>query len=379
MIYLDNAATSCPKPADCLHRALDRYLELGVSPGRGGYDRALEAADIVTEVRKKIGRFFRAGVDSQVCFAGNATDALNIMIQGLVKSGDHVVATRLEHNSVLRPLRHLERQGIISCDLVGFSEDGFIDPARLAASLRPTTRLVVMTHASNVLGTVQPVAEIGALCRSRGIPLIIDVAQSAGCIPIAMADWNVQGLAFTGHKSLLGPSGIGGLVLAPGLDPLPTRYGGTGVDSVNPFQPLTYPHRLEAGTLNLLGILGLDESLTLVEGHMAENFIREMQLTEKLRDGLSKIARIKLYAARNLKQNHLPILSCAVDGMASSDAGAILDGDYGIAVRTGLQCAPLVHEDLGSGEAGAIRFSLGPSTSEADIDAAIAAMTAIAA
>jgi cysteine desulfurase family protein len=377
MIYLDNAATSCPKPGDPLRRALERYLELGVSPGRGGYDRALEAADVVEGVRKKIGRFFQAGEGSRVCFAAGGTDALNILIQGLVRPGDHIVATRLEHNSVLRPLHHLQRRGLISLDLAGFDVDGFVDIDRLIACLRPSTRLVVMSHASNVLGTIQPVAEVGSICRKRAIPLIIDAAQSAGCIPIAMQDWNVQGLAFTGHKSRQGPSGIGGLVLAPDLDPLPTRYGGTGVDSRNPFQPLDYPHRLEAGTLNLLGILGLDESLTLVAAFLAENLAREMQLTEKLHAGLGKISGVNLYGARNLER-HLPILSCTIDTMVSADVGAILDGDYDIAVRTGLHCAPLVHEDLGTLENGTIRFSPGPNTTEEEIDTAITAMTEIA-
>ncbi len=374
MIYLDNAATSYPKPGECLRRALERYLDLGASPGRGGYDRAMQAEAEVFAVRQKLARFFGAGENAQVCFAANATDALNTLILGLARPGDHIVSSRLEHNSVLRPLHHLEKEGVISLDLLPFNGKGYIDPSQVAARLGPATRLVVITHASNVVGTIQPVAEIGAICRRHGVPLIIDAAQTAGCIPIKMKEWDVQGLAFTGHKSLLGPTGIGGLVLAPDLHPRPTRFGGTGIDSSNPLQPLIYPSRLEAGTINLLGILGLSESLDFVEGRLDSLFSREMQLFEQLHSGLKRLSRVRLYGATN----HLPVLGCTVDGIAAADVGAILDGDFQIAVRTGLLCAPLVHKDFGTFESGMVRFSLGPSTTEADIDAAVGAMTMIA-
>ena len=377
MIYLDNAATSYPKPDYCLHRALERYLELGASPGRGGYDRAVQAEAAVSEVRLKIARFFGAGDDAHVCFAANATDALNTLIQGLVGPGDHVISSRLEHNSVLRPLYHLQRQGIIGLDLVPFDGKGYIDPAQVAACIRPETRLVVITHASNVLGTVQRIAEIGVICSKHGISLILDAAQTAGCIPIDMQDWHVQGLAFTGHKSLLGPTGIGGLVLAPDINPRPMRFGGTGIDSANPLQPLFYPSRLEAGTINLLGILGLAETVDFVESHHKAHYAGEMQLFAQLVDGLKPLPRVQLYAADS-PVDHLPVLACTVDGIAATDVGAILDGDFDIAVRTGLQCAPLAHEDLGAFVDGTIRFSLGPFTTEADIDAAVRAMAAIA-
>ena len=204
MIYLDNAATSFPKPAECLQRALERYLQLGASPGRGGYDLAVEAEAAVSTVRRKLCRFFGAEEDHRICFAYNATDALNLLIQGLLQPGDHVVSSRLEHNSVLRPLHHLQRQGRISFDLVPFNPDGFIEPEKVATAIKPATKLVILTHASNVLGTVQPVKEIAEACRARGVPLVLDVSQSAGAIPIRVKDWGVQGIAFTGHKSLLG-------------------------------------------------------------------------------------------------------------------------------------------------------------------------------
>lgn len=377
IIYLDNAATSYPKPAAILHQALDRYLALGASPSRGGYDLAREAEQAVSEVRDRLRRFFGAGDDYPVCFGSNATDALNTLIQGLTTSGDHVITTCLEHNSVLRPLHHLREMGRITFDLIPFDRNGFIDPDDITAAIRPNTRLVVINHASNVLGTVQPVAAVGDICRNTDIPLILDVSQSAGLVSINMLAWHVSGLAFTGHKSLLAPSGIGGLIIRPDLPIRPIRFGGTGIDSANLFHTQDFPYRLEAGTLNLLGILGLGESLSYLE-NLDKQGVREEEaaLTQRLRDGLSAIGNIDLYAAHDLK-NHLPVIACNVRGHLPADVGAILDGDFDIAVRTGLHCAPLVHEGLGTSPNGAIRFSLGAFTRPADIDAAINAMTII--
>ncbi len=259
-----------------------------------------------------------------------------------------------------------------------FDHCGLVDPARIGAALRPETRLVVVTHASNVLGTIQPIAEIGAICRKHGVPLLIDTAQSAGLVPIAMAEWDVQGLAFTGHKSLLGPTGIGGLVISPEIDPRPTRYGGTGIDSESPFQPQDYPSRLEAGTINLLGILSLDQCLDYLATRQAAHLEEEMRLIRRLIAGLQHLARVRLFPA-DLGAARLPLISCGVDGVSSQDVGAILDGDFDIAVRTGLHCAPLVHTDLGTLAAGTVRFSPGPFTTDAEIDRAILAMSRIAA
>jgi cysteine desulfurase / selenocysteine lyase len=212
VIYLDNAATTFPKAPGTLERAVERYRELGVSPGRGNHDIAMRASDAVDEVRSKVAAFFGAPEPARVAFGANATDALNTAILGLVRSGDHVIATRLDHNSVLRPLHHLAETGVITWDAAPFDEHGLVSPDAIEALLRPNTRLVVMTHASNVLGTVQPVAEIARRCAARDIPLVLDAAQSAGQVPIDMGALGIAALAFTGHKSLYGPSGIGGLV-----------------------------------------------------------------------------------------------------------------------------------------------------------------------
>lgn len=379
MIYLDNAATAFPKPAAPLRQAMEEYLQTGASPGRGGYDLAVEAEYKVDEVRRKLCRFFGGGEGWRVCFSYNATDALNTLILGLTQKPCHVVSTRLEHNSVLRPLHHLAQQGRISLDLLPCNAQGYLEPEDLAKALRPDSALVMVNHASNVMGTVQPVAEMAALCRERGVELLLDVSQSAGLIPIKLEAWGVGGLAFTGHKSLLGPTGIGGLVLSPRVNPRPTRYGGTGVDSISLVHTMDYPYRLEAGTINLLGVLCLGRSLDyLATPEHQQALEREWGLWVRLRDGLAALEGVELYRASGPGER-LPLLSCNVKGMRAGDVADILDGDFGIAVRSGLHCAPLLHQDLGTAPHGAVRFSLGAFNTAQDIEAALEAMERIAA
>jgi cysteine desulfurase / selenocysteine lyase len=378
VIYLDNAATSFPKPRECLERGMEEYLRCGFSPGRGGYDAVVEAEERVSGIRRRLCRFFGADDSYHCCFTYNATEALNLLIQGLNRPGGRVVSSWLEHNAVLRPLHHLQQEGLITVDLVPFNDRGYLNPEQVAAAIGADTGLVVLTHASNVLGTIQPLATLGRICRERQVPLVIDASQTAGIVPVAMKEWGLGGIAFTGHKSLLGPTGIGGLVLAPDLHPRPVRFGGTGVDSASLFQTPEYPYRLEAGTVNLLGILCLDYCLDYLERRpWPVLYEGEMALWEKLREGLAAIPGVSLYGARN-RQDHLPLLTCALEGHQADDVGTILDGDYGIAVRSGLQCAPLVHRQLGTLDRGGIRFSLGPFTTEADITAALEAMEQIA-
>jgi len=373
-IYLDNAATTFPKPPGVLANMVDIYQRIGVSPGRGSYDLAFDAEDLVYGTRERLAQLFGAADPHRVIFAANATDALNLAIQGLVKPGDHVVSTRLEHNSVLRPLFHLRQQGLIEYDLVPFDGRGFVDPNDIAGAMRPNTSLVIVNHASNVLGTIQPIYEIGSLCAWKGVPLLVDAAQSAGVIPIDMAAWKISAIAFTGHKSLMGPTGIGGLVIHPDLDIRSTRFGGTGVDSESPIHTQTYPHRLEAGTINLMGIIGLSEGLRFLEKEGVKSIhSREMELLTRLRDGLSLLDTVELYCAEDLK-DHVGLITANVIGMDPGDAGAILDADFGIAVRVGLHCAPLVHEGIGTFPRGGVRFSLGPFNTTDDIDLALEAI-----
>ncbi len=378
LVYLDNAATTFPKAPGTLEAMVATYRRLGASPGRGNHDLAAQAGELVDDARARVARFFNAPDPERVIFGANATDALNTVIGGLVRPGDHVVTTRLDHNSVLRPLHHLAGAGEITWDAAPFDGRGRVDPDAIAGLLRPETRLVVMTHASNVLGTVQPVAEIARLCAERGVPVVIDAAQSAGQVPVDMAALGVAGVAFTGHKSLYGPTGIGGLVLRPDLDVQTTRFGGTGMDSASLGHSRAYPLRLEAGTLNLLGVIGLMEGLSFIEGEGIETLhAREAALLVRLRDGLAAIDGVTLYSAEDLA-GHVAVLACNVAGIHPQDVGAILDGDYGIAVRVGVHCAPLVHQDLGTIDRGAVRFSLGAFTTAEEVDRALAAMREIA-
>ena len=380
LIYLDNAATSFPKPPEVLDKMLATYSRLGASPGRGGYDLAVEAGDLVMQTRQKIARFFHAPDPERVIFAANATDALNLAIQGMVGPGDHVVATQLEHNAVLRQLFHLKESCRVEYDLVSFDGRGQVDPDEIARAIKPATKLVIVCHASNVLGTVQPVREIARVCAEHGIPLLLDAAQSAGHVPVDMTAWHVQALAFTGHKALLGPHGSGGLVLAPGADIASTRFGGTGIDSHSLRHTQAFPHRLEAGTLNTLGVFGLAAALDYLgdEEKREREQHKGMALIERLYEGLRSIPGITIVSPPPSGQG-VPLLTCTVSGMASEDVAAILDGDYNIAVRAGLHCAPLAHAALGTAASGAVRFSLGRFNTEEEIDRTIKAMAAIAA
>jgi len=378
LIYLDNAATSFPKPASVLRGMVETYLRIGVSPGRGSYDLAAEAGELADSTRRKLADFFGAPDPNRVIFTSNATDALNLSLQGLLRPGDHVVSTLMEHNSVLRPLHHLWMNGIIDYDLVPFDGRGFVDPTDIAKAIRPNTRLVVMCHASNVLGTVQPIREVGRLCGERGVPLFIDAAQTAGTIPIDLAGWGLGAIAFTGHKSMLGPTGIGGLILNEGIELEPTRYGGTGIDSGNLVHTADFPHRLEAGTLNLMGIIGLSESLDFLAQTGIESIhMKEMALTSRLESGLAKIENVDIYCSGD-PSSRVALLTTNIRGLDPEDVGAILDADFGIAVRVGLHCAPLVHDALGTSPRGGVRFSPGPFNTVEDIDAAVAAMAEIA-
>jgi cysteine desulfurase family protein len=376
-IYLDNAATTFPKPLEVLEEMIGAYSSMGVSPGRGSYDLSLEAEERVTDIRRQICKFFGGSDPERVIFSYNATEALNTLIQGLIEPGRHVISSRLEHNSVLRPLHYFREKGIIRLDLVPFSPEGFIDPAAVAEAIKPNTSFVILTHASNVLGTIQPVEQIGAICREHGIPLLLDVTQTAGLLPIRMDEMGVSAVAFTGHKSLLGPTGIGGLVLNSQLDVKTTRFGGTGRDSLSPIHTQSYPHRLEAGTINIAGVFGLAAGLNYISRQgMEKTYAKELDLARSLRDGLSSIKGVRVYGTNRYHQ-HVPILLCNVDGVDPEDLAAILDGDFGIAVRAGLHCAPLVHQDLGTSPKGGVRFSLGPFNTAEEIDNVLDAMATI--
>ena len=379
LIYLDNGATSFPKPPE-VYESMDRfYRNFGVNPGRSGYDLCLEAGSVVEETRRMLTRYFNGKDPDRLCFAYNSTDALNLIIFGLLRRGDHAITTTIEHNSVLRPLYHLWKYEGVEVDYVPFDDRGFVDPDDFRKLIRPNTRLVVVNHASNVIGTIQPIGEIGRHCRERGVPLAIDTSQSAGKIPIDIEALNVDIVAFTGHKSFLGPVGIGGLYVREGIEIRHTRAGGTGVRSAVRTHLDEYPYRLEYGTPNTIGIAGLQAGLRWVEKRGLEAIHdHEMRLTAKLRDGLKEIEGVTLYVQDDLDE-HISIFLFNVDGLEASDTATMLDVDHNIASRSGLHCAPLVHERLGTDKIhGAVRFGIGPFNTDEDIASAIGAVRDIA-
>ena len=380
MIYLDNGATTFPKPDVVYHQMDQFYRTHGVNPGRSGFDLCIEAGSIIEDTRKLLTRFFNGTDPNRLVFGYNATDALNLALFGLVGPGDHVVSTALEHNSVLRPLHHLSRDFGVEVEYVPFDAKGFVPPEEIARRIKRNTRLVAVNHASNVLGTVQNLAAIGALCREKGVVFLTDASQSAGKIPVDIKAMNVDVVAFTGHKSLMGPMGIGGLYVREGVEIRHTRAGGSGVRSAQRAHLDEYPYRLEYGTPNLPGIAGLNAGVKwLLEQGPEEIEQQEVKLLQLLRDGLRAIDSVELYCQDDLT-NHIAVLTFNIKGVEAADVGTMLDVDYNIACRTGLHCAPMVHEQLGTDQVkGSVRFGLGPFTTETDIHQAVGAVHEIAA
>ncbi|MEN8007077.1 MAG: aminotransferase class V-fold PLP-dependent enzyme [Candidatus Krumholzibacteriota bacterium] len=382
LIYLDNAATSFPKPGAVAADMADFLAHRAVNPGRTGFDLSLETGRMVDQVRRRLDRLFNnpAKDPDRSIFTANATEAINLAIQGICRPGDHVVASVLEHNSVLRPLFMLRQAGIITYDLVGCDTGGVLDPEAFARLIKPATRLVIMTHASNVCGAVQPAAEVGALCRARGIMFLLDSAQTAGLIPVDMTELQADLVAFTGHKSLLGPTGTGGLVVGPEVDIRSTRWGGTGVRSALEEHPDQFPWRLEAGTLNTVGIAGLAAALDWIAARGPGSILdQEHRLAETFVAGCARQEKIRVHGggitgSGTPGPDHLPVVSVTVAGRSPEEIGMFLDTDWNIAVRTGLHCAPLAHEALGTAPAGSVRFSFGPFNTDQDVATALEAL-----
>ena len=380
IIYLDNGATSYPKPEE-VYTFMDHfYRNFGVNPGRSGFDLCLEAGEVVDNTRKMLTSHFSGQDYNRLCFSYNSTDALNLIINGMLTDGDHAITTTIEHNSVLRPLYHLNKYQGVEVDYIPFDSKGFVDPDDFPKKFKDNTKLVIVNHASNVMGTIQPIKEIGKYCKERGVPFAVDVSQSAGKIPIDIEELNIDMVAFTGHKSLLGPTGIGGLYVREGIEIRHTRAGGTGVRSAVRTHLDEYPYRLEYGTVNILGIAGLNAGLKWIEKKgLSDIHNHEMKLTTMLRDGLKEIERVTMYCQDDLT-NHIGVLSFNIDGFEALNTGTFLDGDYNIAVRTGLHCSPLVHEQLGSDKIhGSVRFGIGPFNTEEHIKISIEAVEEIAA
>jgi cysteine desulfurase family protein len=378
-VYLDNAATTFPKPPEVIEYMTEFYATRGVNPGRTGFDLALEAEQVVLETRQALTDFFGGTDRNRLVFSHNVTDALNLLISSVLEPGDHAIMTCLEHNSVLRPMYYHGERGV-KVDLVPFDSRGYVDPSDIAALIRPETRLVVMNHGSNVLGTVQPVAEVGAICRRHGVLFAIDAAQTAGLVEIDAGSMNIDVVCFTGHKSLFGPTGTGGMYVGEQVEIWPCRSGGTGVKSALKTQVREYPWRMEFGTLNTMGIAGLlaGQRWIASRGGVRAVYEEEMTLAGRLQDGLAAIDNVTLYCA-DMEHDHLPVLAFNIDGLPAEQVGMFLDVEHEVITRTGLHCAPLVHEGIGTAATGGtVRFSVGAFNTEQDIERAIAAVTDIA-
>lgn len=377
MIYFDSAATSWPKPVE-VWAAMEHCIKfVGANPGRSGHRMAVEAGRLVDEARELLAVIFNISNPDRIVFTMNATEALNLAIKGLLKPGDHVITSTMEHNSVTRPLHVLQAKGV-EVTKVPCAGDGSIKVQDLEAAIRPTTKAVVITHASNVTGTLMPVAEIGQLAKRKGLRFIVDAAQTAGVFDIDVSFMGIHLLAFPGHKGLYGPTGTGGLYIAEGLDLTPLKEGGTGSKSEIPGQPVNMPERYESGTLNSVGIAGLAAGLKYIRREGRERIRQhEMDLTRRFLEGVAKIKGLNVYGPREL-YDRAPVVSFSLEGKGSGQVGTMLDEQYKMACRAGLHCAPDAHRTLGTLEQKLVRFSFSYYNNEREVDRAVRALEEIA-
>lgn len=371
-IYFDNAATSSPKPQAVQLAMLDALREFNANPGRSGHAAALRAARCVYEARQALMRLLGAAEEDCICFQFNCTDALNLAIKGSLRRGSHVISTMLEHNSVLRPLSGMSSRGDIALTLISPRQDGFVHPEDIRRQIRKNTRLIAVTHASNVTGAIQPVAAIGRMAREEGIPFLIDGAQALGGMPVDVKRLGCDLYAFPGHKALLGPQGTGGLYLRGGMKLRPLREGGTGTDSDSMLQPDVSPECYEAGTLNLPGIAGLKASVEQVQANLSSIMMHERELCTALYEGIRAMPEALLYSPRD-EAARAGIVSFNLGDLSSSELADALSR-RGIAVRGGLHCAPGAHRLLGTLRRGAVRASVGHANSHAEVETLLRAL-----
>lgn len=377
MIYLDNAATSWPKPPGVAEAMVRCLQEDAANPGRGSHAMAVRASRIVFEARKRLAKLFHVHNPNDIAFALNTTHALNMAIQGLLQPGDHVIASSLEHNSIRRPLEALKRLRNIEVDYVPTDGKGELDLDRVEAAFRANTRLVAVTHSSNLLGSILPIGELGRMSRRKGAKLLVDAAQSAGTLPIDVEEMQIDLLAFPGHKGLMGPQGTAGLYIHPDLDLEPLMYGGTGSRSDDPEQPHARPDRYEAGTPNTVGIAGLSTAVDYVlEQTVQRIHEKERRLTSKLHEGLLQVPGVTVIGP-DLARERTALVSFVMEGVDPSETAFILDQQFGIAVRSGFHCTPLGHETAGTLETGAVRASPGYFTKDSEIEAFVEAVEQI--
>jgi cysteine desulfurase/selenocysteine lyase len=380
VIYLDNAATTWPKPECVVEAMLDYLRGVGASPGRGSHRLSLEAGRIVYAAREALARLLGAGDPLRVVFTANATEALNVALMGYLNPGDHVVTSSVEHNAVMRPLRYLESMGV-QATIVKCSREGRLNPEAVERAIRPNTALLCINHASNVMGTILPVAEIGAIARRNGVLLLVDAAQTAGVFPIDMSQMKIDLLAFTGHKGLLGPQGTGGLCLGEHVDVgrvRPLRRGGTGSNSEIEEQPEFLPDKFEAGTANALGIAGLRASVNYVlERGVQQIREHEAKLAAQLIDGLREAPRVQVHGTLDASEQTATV-SFNVADLDPSEAALRLDDEYEIMCRAGLHCAPAAHRTQGTFPRGSVRLSLSYLNTPEQVKHAVEAVRSLA-
>jgi cysteine desulfurase/selenocysteine lyase len=380
MIYLDNAATSWPKPHNVPEAMLHFLKDVGANPGRSAHRLSIESARIVYGAREAIAEVFNAPDPLRVVFGLNVTEALNLVLCGLLRPGDHVITSSMEHNSVMRPLRALERTGV-ELTVVKCSREGFLDPGDVEAAIRSNTSMIALNHASNVVGTLLPVASVARIARERGVLLLVDAAQTAGAVPIDMQADGIDLLAFTGHKSLYGPMGTGGVVIGQRVEVdrlTPLKRGGTGSRSEREEQPDFLPDMGESGTPNAVGLAGLGAGVRWVlDRGVAAIQAQEQALTQRLIDGLRDIAEVTVYGGLDAGRQTATV-SFNIDDLAPSDVGLWLDEQHAILCRVGLHCAPAAHKTLTTFPSGTIRFGIGAFSTTEEVDVALHAVRQLA-
>ena len=378
-IYLDNASTSFPKAPTVATAMSDYITNRGININRGSYALAYDVEDIIYTTRQRLNTLFNGHDPSHVIFTQNVTMSLNMVIKGLLKAGDHVLVSSMEHNAVMRPLTQLLNKGI-TFDIIPCDKTGSIQLESMDSLIRPNTVAMIINHASNVCGTIQPLESIGSICKDHNLQFIVDAAQTAGVIPINVKACHLDALCFTGHKGLLGPQGIGGIILtkemAQNLTPL--IAGGTGSFSHLETLPTHMPDAFESGTLNLPGIIGLNEGLSFIESQGMENIHNhELTLTQAFLEGLQSIDGINIVGKQNI-QDRTAVVSITIDGMDPASIAYELESTYHIMTRVGLHCAPRAHQTLGTYPEGTVRFSFGYANTMEDIETALSALTTIA-
>ncbi len=380
MIYFDNAATSWPKP-DRVIEAMNYFMKnVGANPGRSGHRLSIEAGRVVYHARDLIATLFNLKDPMRVVFGLNATDSLNLGIRGILERGDHVITSSMEHNSVMRPLRDLEKQGV-EMTVAQCNEQGFLDPADVQNAVQANTKLMVINHGSNVVGSLAPIKEIGKIARDSGIMFMIDSAQTAGCIPIDMKRDSIDLVAFTGHKGLMGPQGTGGLAIGDNVDTnriRRLRAGGTGSRSELEIHPDFLPDKYESGTLNTVGLAGLAEGVRYILDRTVDSIHeKDMSLTRRFIDKTKDISRMDIYGGLD-ETKQTSTISINIKGRSQSDIGLFLDEEYDIMCRVGLHCAPTAHKTIGTFPDGTVRFGMGYFNRTEEVDIAAEALSEMA-